>query len=48
VFVVYASFGSAAEPQIIGVASSGPPAAELADRYADQDRYGWRWPTWLN
>jgi hypothetical protein len=47
VFVVYASFGSAAEPQIIGVASSATRAEELADRYAEEDRYGWRGPTWL-
>jgi hypothetical protein len=47
VFVVYASFGSAAEPQIIGVASSATRAEELAERYAEEDRYGWRGPTWL-
>ena len=46
-FVVYASFGSAAEPQIIGVASSATRAEELAERYAEEDRCGWRWPTWL-
>ena len=32
VFVVYASFASGAEPQVIGVASSGTRAAELAER----------------
>ena len=47
VFVVYASFGSAAEPQIIGVASSATRAEELADRYAEEDRCGWRWPNRL-
>ena len=47
VFVVYASCGSAAELQIIGVASSATRAEELADRYAEEDRYGWRRPNWL-
>jgi hypothetical protein len=47
VFVVYASFGSGAEPQVLGVASSAPRAAELAERYAEEDRYGWRRPDWL-
>ena len=46
-FVVYASFGSGAEPQVVGVASSAPRAEELADRYAGEDRYGWRRPDWL-
>jgi hypothetical protein len=47
VFVVYASFGSGAEPQVLGVASSAPRAVELAERYAEEDRYGWRRPDWL-
>jgi hypothetical protein len=47
VFVVYASFGSAAEPQVIGVASSTPRAAELAERYAEEDRCVWRRPNWI-
>jgi hypothetical protein len=47
VFVVYASFGSGAEPQVLGVASSAPRAEELAERYAEEDRYGWRRPDWL-
>jgi hypothetical protein len=47
VFVVYASFGSGAEPQVLGVASSAPRAAELADRSAEEDRYAWRRPDWL-
>ena len=46
-FVVYASFGSAAEPQIIGVASSATRAEELAERYAEEDRCAWRRPDWL-
>ena len=44
VFVVYASFASGAEPQVIGVASSGMRAAELAERYAEEDRCAWRRP----
>jgi hypothetical protein len=32
VFVVYASFASGAEPQVIGVASSATRAEELAQR----------------
>ncbi len=47
VFVVYASCGSAAEPQIIGVASSVTRAEELAERYAEEDRCAWRRPNWL-
>jgi hypothetical protein len=47
VFVVYASFGSGAEPQVLGVASSAPRAEELAERSAGEDRYGWRRPDWL-
>jgi hypothetical protein len=47
VFVVYASFASGAEPQVIGVASSALRAEELADRYADEERYAWRGPDWL-
>jgi hypothetical protein len=47
VFVVYASFGTGAEPQVLGVASSAPRAVELAERYAAEERYGWRGPDWL-
>ena len=47
VFVVYASFGSGAEPQVIGVASSAPRAEELAERYAEEDRCVWRRPNWI-
>jgi hypothetical protein len=47
VFVVYASFGSGAEPQVLGVASSAPRAEELAERYAGEDRCAWRRPDWL-
>ena len=46
-FVVYASFGSGAEPQVLGVASSAQRAAELADRSVGEARYGWRRPDWL-
>ncbi len=46
-FVVYTSFGSGAEPQVLGVASSAQRAAELAERSAGEDRYGWRRPDWL-
>jgi hypothetical protein len=45
--VVYACFGSAAEPQVIGVASSAARAEELAERYAEEDGYAWRGPDWL-
>jgi hypothetical protein len=47
VFVIYASFGSGAEPQVIGVASSAARAEELADRFAEEDRCAWRRPDWL-
>jgi hypothetical protein len=47
VFGVYASFASGAELQVMGVASSGPRAAELAERYVEVDRCGWRRPDWL-
>jgi len=47
VFIVYASFGSAAEPQVLGVASSAIGADELAERYAEEDRCAWRRPGWL-
>jgi hypothetical protein len=47
VFVGYASFGSAPESQVIGVASSGSRAEELAERYVEEDRFAWRRPTWL-
>jgi len=47
VFVVYASFGSGAEPQVLGVASSASRAEELAERSAGEDRYRWRRPDWL-
>ena len=43
VFVVYASFASGAEPQVIGVASSGPQA----EWYVEVDRCAWRRPDWL-
>ena len=45
--MIYASFGSGAEPQVLGVASSAPRAEELAERYAEEDRCGWRRPDWL-
>jgi hypothetical protein len=45
--VVYASFTSAAESQVIGVASSAARAEELAERCAEQDGYAWRRPDWL-
>ena len=47
VFVVYASFGSAGESQVIGVASSAARAEELAERYAAEDGCAWRGPDWL-
>jgi hypothetical protein len=47
VFMLYASFGSGAEPQVIGVASSATRADELAERYAEEDRCAWRRPDWL-
>jgi hypothetical protein len=47
VVVIYASFGSTAEPQGIGVASSAPRAEELAERYAEEDRCVWRRPNWV-
>ena len=47
VFVVYASFASGAEPQVIGVASSATRAAELAEWYIQEDRCAWRRPDWL-
>ena len=47
VFVVYASFGSGAEPQVLGVASSASRAEELAERYTEEDRCAWRRPDWL-
>src|SRR3954470_1768775 len=47
VFVVYASFGTGAEPQVLGVASSAPRAVALAERYADEERYVWRGSDWL-
>ena len=31
----------------MGVASSGTRAAELAERYTEEDRCGWRGPDWL-
>ncbi len=31
----------------MGVASSGPRAAELAERYTEEDRCAWRQPGWL-
>ena len=47
VFVVYASFASGAEPQVMGVASSAMRAEELAERYVEEDRCAWRRPDWL-
>jgi hypothetical protein len=47
VFIVYASFASVTEPQVLGVASSLPRADELAERYAEEDRCAWRRPNWL-
>jgi hypothetical protein len=47
VFVVYASFASGAEPQVMGVASSATRAEELAERYTAEDRCAWRRPDWL-
>jgi hypothetical protein len=47
VFVVYEAFGSGAEPQVLGVASSAARAEELAERYAGEDRCAWRGPDWL-
>jgi hypothetical protein len=47
VFVVYASFGTGAEPQVLGVASSAIAAEKLAERYADEERYVWRGSDWL-
>ena len=47
VFLVYEAFGSGAEPQVLGVASSAPRAEELADRYAEDERYAWRGPDWI-
>jgi hypothetical protein len=44
VFIVYASFGSAAQSQVIGVASSAARAEELAERYAEEDGFAWRGP----
>jgi hypothetical protein len=46
--MIYASFGSGAEPQVIGVASSALRAEELAERCAGEDRYAWRRPNWLD
>src|SRR3954447_984471 len=46
VVVVYEAFGSGAEPRVLGVASSAPRAEELAERYADDERYAWRRPEW--
>src|SRR4051794_18009449 len=47
VFIVYASFASMADPQVLGVASSAQRAEQLAERFAKQDRCGWRQPDWL-
>jgi hypothetical protein len=47
VFVLYASFGSGAEPQVLGVASSAPRAEQLADRYVAEERLVWRRPDWV-
>jgi hypothetical protein len=48
VFLLSASFGSAAEPQGIGVASSAQRAEELAGRHAKEGRYAWRRPAWID
>ncbi len=45
--MVYASFASGAEPQVMGVASSATRAAELAEWYIQEDRCAWRRPDWL-
>ena len=45
--MVYASFASGAEPQVMGVASSAMRAEELAGRYVEEDRCAWRRPDWL-
>jgi hypothetical protein len=47
VFLLYASFGSGAEPQVLGMASSAQRAEELAERYAEEDRCAWRRPDWV-
>ena len=44
--MVYAPFASGAEPQVMGVASSGMRAEELAGRYVEEDRCAWRRPDW--
>ncbi len=38
---------SITEPQVMGVASSATRAAELAERYTEEDRCAWRRPDWL-
>jgi hypothetical protein len=38
---------SITEPQVMGVASSATRAEELAERYTEVDRCGWRGPDWL-
>ena len=45
--MVYASFGSGVEPQVLGVASSVARAVELAQRYVQEDRCVWRGSDWL-
>ena len=45
--MIYEAFGSGAEPQVIGVASSATGAEVLAERYADDERYAWRRPDWI-
>ena len=45
--MVYASFASGAEPQVMGVASSATRAEELAERSTEEDRCVWRRPDWL-
>ena len=45
-FVVYAAFGPAAEPPVIGEASTGPRGEGLAERNVEEDRYAWRRLSW--
>ncbi len=47
VVVVGASFGSGAEPQVLGVTSSATEGGELAERYVEEDRWAWQRPDWL-
>jgi hypothetical protein len=47
VSLIYEVFGSGAEFRVIGVASSAARAEELAGRYAEDKRYEWRGPNWI-